>query len=170
MTDRVIIARPLTREAFAPFGDVIETEGAHHYPINDGRCERYHDLAKVEANGPNARVLVSLFKGTPYEFPLKLSMVERHPLGSQAFMPLSPAPFLVVVCPDTNDGPGEPQAFLTRPGQGVNYPPNRWHGVLTPIGNPQEFLVVDRGGDGSNLEEFHFSHPYEIRLPEGMGA
>ncbi|RUM97404.1 ureidoglycolate lyase [Pseudaminobacter arsenicus] len=170
MTDRIITAHPLTREAFAPFGDVIETEGAHHYPINDGRCERYHDLARVEANGPNARVLVSLFKGTPYAFPLKLSMVERHPLGSQAFMPLSPAPFLVVVCPDTDDGPGEPQAFLTLPGQGVNYPPNRWHGVLTPIGTPQDFLVVDRGGDGSNLEEFHFSHPYEIRLPESAGA
>lgn len=168
MTDRIITSRPLTREAFAPFGDVIETEGAHHYPINDGRCERYHDLARVEASGPNARVLVSLFKGTPYAFPLKLSMVERHPLGSQAFMPLSPAPFLVVVCPDTDDGPGEPQAFLTRPGQGVNYPPNRWHGVLTPIGAPQDFLVVDRGGDGSNLEEFHFSHPYEIQVPEGM--
>jgi ureidoglycolate lyase len=170
MIDRIITARPLTREAFAPFGDVIETDGAHHYPINDGRCERYHDLAKVEANGQNARVLVSLFKGTPYAFPLKLSMVERHPLGSQAFMPLSPAPFLVVVCPDAQDGPGKPQAFLTRPGQGVNYPPNRWHGVLTPIGGNQDFMVVDRGGDGSNLEEFYFSHPYEIHLPERSGT
>lgn len=165
MTARLVTARPLTRDAFSPFGDVIDTEGADHYPINNGRTERYHDLARVEAEGPNARVLISIFRGTPYGFPLRLGMVERHPLGSQAFMPLSPAPFLVVVCADTPDGPGEPQAFLTRPGQGVSYPRNRWHAVLTPIGAPQDFLVVDRGGDGVNLEEHHFAEPYEIQLP-----
>jgi len=162
---RIVIAQPLTRQNFAPFGDVIDTGGDNHYPINGGRTERYHDLARVEAAGDNARVLISIFKGTPYEFPLRLTMVERHPLGSQAFMPLSPRPFLVVVCADTGDGPGEPRAFLTAPGQGVNYPRNLWHAVLTPIGESQDFLVVDRGGDGSNLEEFHFSHPYEIHLP-----
>jgi ureidoglycolate lyase len=164
----IITARPLTRENFAPFGDVIETEGAHHYPINNGKCERFHDLARVEAAGPNARVLISIFKGTPYAFPLKLTMVERHPLGSQAFIPLSPRPFLVIVCQDAEDGPGDPHAFLTKPGQGVNYPRNRWHGVLTPIGENQDFVVVDRGGDGKNLEEFHFPQPYEIHLPAGF--
>ena len=167
---RVITARPLTRESFAPFGDVIETEGANHYPINAGKCERFHDLARVEAAGENARVLVSIFKATPYAFPLQLRMVERHPLGSQAFVPLSPRPFLVVVCPDTDDGPGDPHAFLTSPGQGVNYQRNLWHGVLTPIGENQDFVVVDRGGDGSNLEEFYVSHPYEIHLPRGFRA
>ncbi|TIP62049.1 ureidoglycolate lyase, partial [Mesorhizobium sp.] len=97
-------------------------------------------------------VLISMVRGTPYDFPLKLTMVERHPFGSQAFIPLSPRPFLVVVCHDGVDGPGEPHAFLTAPEQGVNYPRNRWHGVLTPIGEAQDFLVVDRGGDGANLE------------------
>jgi ureidoglycolate lyase len=166
----IITARPLTRENFSLFGEVIETDGARHYPINNGKCERYHELAVAEATGLNGRVILNIFKGTPYAFPLTLSMVERHPFGSQAFMPLSPRPFLVVVCPDTGDGPGTPQAFLTRPGQGVNYPRNLWHGVLTPIGEPQDFLVVDRGGDGSNIEEFYFSHPYEIHLPEGTGS
>ncbi|RST86943.1 ureidoglycolate lyase, partial [Aquibium carbonis] len=162
---------PLTREAFAPFGDVIETEGARHYPINGGKCERYHDLATVEAKGENARVLVSIFKGTPYPFPLELTLVERHPLGSQAFMPLTPAPFLVVVCPDgPGGGPGTPRAFVTRPGQGVNYPAGRWHAVLTPIGAPQDFLVVDRGGDGNNLEEHVFEEPWIVTLPEGTRA
>ena len=164
---RIIIAQPLTRESFASFGDVIETDGATHFPINGGKCERFHDLAQVEATGPNARVLISLFKGTPYSFPLKLNLVERHPFGSQAFIPLSRRPFLVVVCDDTPEGPGTPRAFLTKPGQGVNYPRNRWHGVLTPIGDNQDFAVVDRGGDGQNLEEFHFAEPYEIHLPQG---
>lgn len=162
---RTIVAQPLTRTAFAPFGDVIDTDWDDHYPINQGKCERYHDLARVEAEGPNARVLISIFKGTPYPLPLTLSMVERHPLGSQAFMPLSPAPFLVVVCPDAAGGPGEPHAFVTRPGQGVSYRRNTWHGVLTPIGAAQDFLVVDRGGDGNNLEEFFFDRPWEVRLP-----
>ncbi|MBN9076046.1 MAG: Ureidoglycolate hydrolase [Rhizobiales bacterium 65-79] len=164
---RLVVAQPLTREAFAPFGDVIEMEGSEHFPINAGKCERYHDLASVEAGGPNPRVLINLFRGQPYVTPLKLTMVERHPLGSQAFIPLSPRPFLVVVCPDSGAGPGEPRAFITLPGQGVNYPRGRWHGVLTPIGEKQDFLVVDRGGDGSNIEEFFFEEPWEVRLPDG---
>ena len=162
---KLITAQPLTRENFAPFGDVIDTSGGVHYPINSGKTERYHALAKPEASGPNGHVLISLAKATPYDFPLKLAMVERHPLGSQAFIPLSPGPFLVVVCHDENGAPGTPHAFLTQPGQGVNYPSNLWHGVLTPIGEPQDFVIVDRGGEGNNLEEFHFPDPYEIHLP-----
>jgi ureidoglycolate lyase len=163
--DRIITAKPLSRKAFAEFGDVIDKCGDFHYPINKGMTERYHGLANVEAVGPNSRVSISIGAGKPYNFPLKLRMVERHPFGSQAFIPLAGQPFLVVVCPNGENGPGEPQAFLTQPGQGVNYPRNLWHGVLTPIGCEQDFLIVDRDGDGSNLEEFHFSQPYEIRLP-----
>src|SRR5262245_22401674 len=103
----------LTREAFGPFGDVIEIEGAHSFPINGCMCTRFHDLAKVETTGENARTLVSLLSGKPYELPLTLAMVERHPLGSQAFVPLSANPFLVVVAEDGPNGPGEPLAFLT---------------------------------------------------------
>ena len=160
-----ITAQPLTRENFAPFGEVIDTGGGVHFPINSGKTERYHALAKPEAIGPNGHLLISLAKATPYEFPLKLTMVERHPLGSQAFIPLSPSPFLVVVCHDENGAPGGPHAFVTERGQGVNYPRNLWHGVLTPIGEPQDFVIVDRGGEGNNLEEFHFPDPYEIHLP-----
>jgi len=162
---RIVAAQPLTRENFAPFGDVIDASGDNHYPINGGKTERYHALARPEATGPAGHILISIFKATPYEFPLKLAMVERHPHGSQAFMPLSPRPFLVVVCPDENGAPGTPHAFITQAGQGVNYPRNLWHGVLTPIGEPQDFLVVDRGGAGNNLEEFFFPEPYEVRLP-----
>lgn len=167
---RILTARPLTREAFAPFGDVLDTEGwDNHYPINAGRCERFHDMATAELAGTDARVILSMFKATPYAFPVKLEMLERHPFGSQAFMPLSPRPFLVVVAHDTPNGPGEPQAFLTSSGQGVNYRKNLWHGVLTPIGQPQDFLVIDRAGSEKNLEEHFFDQPYEVHMPEPDG-
>ena len=162
---KAIRAQLLTRDNFALFGDVIDASGDNHYPINAGKTERYHALARPEATVPGGHVLISLAKATPYEFPLKLTMVERHPLGSQAFVPLSPRPFLVVVCHDESGMPGTPHAFLTQPGQGVNYPCNSWHGVLTPIGEPQDFLIVDRGGAGNNLEVFFFPDAYEIHLP-----
>lgn len=164
---KTITAQPLTRKTFAPFGQVLDPdEWDNHYPINAGKCERYHDMATAEAAGTDARVILSIFRGTPYPFPLQLTMMERHPYGSQAFMPLSPKPFLLVVAADTPDGPGEPQAFVTSGGQGVNYPKNLWHAVLTPIGQPQDFLVVDRAGVEKNLEEHFFAEPYEVRLPE----
>jgi ureidoglycolate lyase len=162
---RILTAIPLTRQAFAPFGDVLDTDCPTHFPINRGKCERYHDLATVEAAGTDARVFISIFKGTPYPFPLTLDLVERHPFGSQAFMPLDDRPFLVVVCPDEGGRPGTPQAFVTRPGQGVNYHRNVWHGVLTPIGSAQDFIVIDRDGAENNLEEFSFETPWEIHLP-----
>lgn len=158
-----IFTQPLTRAAFSAYGEVIETEGAAHYPINDGHCERYHALARSEAKGEGGQIAVSIFRAQPYALPMQLTMMERHPLGSQAFMPLSENPFLVVVAPDENGKPGTPHAFITRPGQGVNYPPNLWHGVVTPLDMAQDFLVVDRIGEGNNLETFFFSTPYEIR-------
>lgn len=163
-----LAAVPLTREAFAPFGDVIETEGAEHFTINAGNCTRFHDLATVETAGENARTLINLFRGTPYDFPLSLKMVERHPLGSQAFIPLSARPFLVVVAPDAGGKAGDPIAFFTAPGQGVNYGRDTWHAVLTPIGENQDFVVVDRGGDGNNLEEFYYPRPWTIALPDSF--
>jgi ureidoglycolate lyase len=94
---RVIVIRKLTAGAFAPFGQILTTEGAHSYPINGGMTERFHDLANVEIAGENGRTLISIFRGQPYDLPLTLRMVERHPLGSQAFMPLHDRPFLVIV-------------------------------------------------------------------------
>lgn len=157
-----ISIEPLSREAFGPFGQVIELEGAHHYPINGGMTERYHDLARIELGGPDPRPLLSIFHGRPYELPLTLKMVERHPLGSQAFYPLAPRPFLVIVAPDRHGTPDTPRAFLTAPRQGVNIAMNTWHGVLTPLEAESDFLVVDRGGPGNNLEEFFFPEPHTV--------
>lgn len=165
MADRTILIEPLTPEAFAPFGQVIQIEGAHHYPINQGKTERFHDLARIELGGVHARPLISIFRGQPYALPLSLTLVERHPLGSQAFYPLQPRPFLVIVAPDKGGVPDRPRAFRTAIGQGVNIAMHTWHGVLTALDEVSDFLVVDRGGDGVNLEEFTFPEPYIVSDP-----
>jgi ureidoglycolate lyase len=96
---------PLTAAAFAPFGQVIGIDGAQHYKINNGMTERYHDLARVELGGVHARPLISIFRGQPYALPLTLRLVERHPLGSQAFYPLSANPWLVIVAAPSSPSP-----------------------------------------------------------------
>ena len=159
-----ILIEPLSPQAFAAFGQVIQMAGAEHYPINNGMTERYHDLARVELGGVHARPLISLFRGQPYELPLSLKLVERHPLGSQAFYPLSDQPFLVIVAEDLSGIPDTPRAFLTEPGQGVNIAMNTWHGVLTPLHQICDFIVIDRGGDGTNLEEHHFDVPHLVMM------
>lgn len=162
MSERTIIIEPLTAAAFASFGQVIGTDGAQHYPINNGMTERYHDLARVELGGVHPRPLISIFRGQPYALPLALKLVERHPLGSQAFYPLSASPWLVITAEDEAGHPVRLRAFRPAPGQGVNLAMNTWHGVLTPLETASDFLVVDRGGEGNNLEEHHFDVPWTI--------
>ena len=163
---KTLIAQPLTKAAFEPFGQVLTTKGAHHYPINAGMTERFHDLAKIEIAGETGRPLISIFRGQPYAMPLSLTMVERHPLGSQAFMPLHDRPFLVIVAPDENGRPGTPLVFMTQPGTGINIGRNVWHGVLTALEAEGDVLVVDRGGEGNNLQEHFFDTPYRVALKD----
>lgn len=146
--------QPLTKAAFAPFGDVIETADAELRLINGGTTERYHDLAKVEVTGEQARVLVNIFRGQAFTTPIDIRMLERHPLGSQAFYPLQNRPFLVVVGEDEGGKPGNPVAFLAQGNQGVNYHRNVWHHPLISLEAISDFMVVDRGGEGNNLEEY----------------
>lgn len=153
---------PLTEEQFAPFGEVIDLNKAENFEINNGMCTRFNDLATVELGGKDARPLVNVFRGKPYDLPLHLKMVERHPLGSQAFIPMTKRPFLVIVAPDTDGVPDTPLAFLTKPGQGINIGQNVWHGVLTTLGEVSDFVVVDRGGRGENLEEHFFDDGYLV--------
>ena len=159
---RAIRPRPLTKAAFARFGDVVETDGAEIRLINEGTTERFHDLASVDVASEGGRPLINLFRGQPFTLPVTLKMMERHPLGSQAFLPLSRRPFLVVVAPDADGVPGEPVAFLTAPGQGVNYARNVWHHPLVALGETADFVVVDRGGPGDNLQEHVFDAPWTV--------
>lgn len=155
-----IIARPLSAEAFAPFGDVLNVDGEPDRLINQGLCGRYHDRSQMDF--ADARAGISLFKAQLRSLPYTLDMMERHPDGSQAFLPMDVHPFLVIVAPDESGKPGDPQAFLTHTGEGVNYHRNVWHGVLTPLAGNGLFAVVDRIGNTPNLEEHWFDVPYKV--------
>ncbi|HHB80185.1 MAG TPA: ureidoglycolate lyase [Aliiroseovarius sp.] len=157
---QTIHAQPLTQEAFAPFGDVLAAIGAPDKLINQGLCGRFHDRAGLDFSG--GRAGLSLFKATPRSLPYRLDMVERHPDGSQAFIPMSEAPFLVIIAPDLDGRPGRPLAFLTDGAQAINFRRGTWHGVLTPLSPPGLFAVVDRIGPGTNLEEYWFERAYVI--------
>ncbi|KVE29522.1 ureidoglycolate hydrolase [Burkholderia singularis] len=156
---KTLTIEPLTRAAFAPFGDVIETDGAKHFPINGGTTTRFHDLARVDVGDGGGRPLVNLFRGQPRALPFAVTMLERHPLGSQAFLPLSDKPYLVVVAPAGDLDPAKIRAFVTRGWQGVNYAKGVWHHPLIALGGLSDFIVVDRGGDGVNLDERDLPEP-----------
>lgn len=159
-----LVAQKLTDGAFALYGSVIDFNREPSFAINNGKCDRYHSLAQSVAIGGNAKTIISLGFGRPYQLPLAVEMMERHPFGSQAFIPLEPYPFLVIVAEDDHGKPSNPTAFLTEEGQGVNYNINTWHAVLTPLERATKFLIVDRDGDGNNLEEYFFDEPYLVNL------
>ncbi len=146
----------LTKAGFAPFGEVIEMEGAQHYPINQGFAERFNDLAFVDAEAVNVSIVVA----KPRLRPIAITLMERHPLGSQIFYPLQDRLWLVVVCGDPKDRASF-RAFSATGRQGINYARNTWHHPLLVLEAESRFLVVDRKGPGANLEE---AATDEIRL------
>lgn len=157
---REVTAEPLTAAAFAPFGDVLDTQGEPDKIINRGLCGRYHDRARLDFS--DGRAGVSLFKAEPRAFPFTLDLMERHPEGSQCFVPMSMDGFLVIVALDEGGQPGTPRAFLTAPGQAINFHRGTWHGVLTPLAATGLFAVIDRIGPGANLEEHVFETPFTV--------
>jgi len=153
--------QPLTAAAFAPFGEVIDSAGHTPMLINGGVTKRYHALARVELAGEGGQAILNLFDSQPYTLPMRLDSVERHPLGSQAFVPLQAQPFVVVVAhpvahPAAEPPPAMPpenlRAFITNGQQGVNYHRGVWHHSLIALSAPARFLVVDRGGPGANCD------------------
>lgn len=155
---REIRIEPLTAMAFAPFGDVLDASGDPDKMINAGKCGRHHDRAQLDF-GPEGRAGISVFNAEARSLPYTLDLMERHPDGSQAFLPMSAEPFLVTVARDVNGQPGLPRAFKTAPHQGINLHRGTWHGVLTPLKAPGIFAVVDRIGQTPNLEEFFLDPP-----------
>jgi len=160
--NQILKPRSLSQGSFAPFGRVIEKNGANTFPINNATTIRYDDLARAEVGDGEA--VISLFEGQPFSLPIEILMMERHPLGTQAFFPLQELPWLVVVAVDENGQPGEPQAFLARGDQGVQYGRDVWHHPLLALKRVSNFVVVDRRGDGNNLQEIDFDQPYSLTL------
>ncbi len=146
--------QPLTRERFAPYGDVVESTSIEMQPMNEARFERFDDLCNIDVDD-SGHVAVSITRcRAPTALPLRIVMVERHPLGSQAFVPLKPCRMVVVVAP-----PGETveaselKAFVTNGRQGINYHRGTWHMPLIAFDAGQEFLIIDYAGGEPNCEQ-----------------
>ncbi len=155
-----LVIEPLTPEAFADFGDVIAARGERgDFAINDGTAQRFHALSRVEASGAGAAVVLSIVRAEPRPLPFPLTLIERHPLGSQAFVPLDPTMRYIVVVAASADA--TPRAFLAT-GQGINYRAGTWHHPLIALDAGGEFLVVDRVGPGENCDEVSIVGKYRV--------
>lgn len=150
---RRVTPRPLTPEAFAPYGEVISArDGVEQFPINYGATMRFNALARVDATTDGGAPIISIFRSTPLP-ELVLKIMERHPVGSQTFMPLNGRPYLVAVAPAGELDPAKIEVFLAAGDQGVNYAAGTWHHYSLALGEVSDFLVVDRAGPGENLDE-----------------
>ena len=163
-----ILIEPLTNVAFAPFGEVVEMEGAKTFSINEGFAERCNGLAGVDVAFDGGSTNIGLAVANPRPFPFAVNLMERHPLGSQIFMPLQDRPWLILVCTDPHDE-GSFRAFSATGRQGVNYARNVWHHTLIVLDPASRFLIVDRGGPGDNLEECFLKQGQRVELMPSVG-
>lgn len=146
-------AAPLSQAAFAPFGDVIDTTGSYD-SINQGMGRRYPDLARLDIENDDGRVAISRVACMAEDVPVSLRLVERHPLGSQAFMPLNGQRYLVVVAPaGAAPKASALRAFIADGDQGINYHRGIWHHPMIALDTACEFLEVHRAGPGHNCDE-----------------
>lgn len=156
-SSRILTPRPLTAEAFTPFGDVIEvSDRVRPLLINRGATLRYDDLAEIDVTAEAGHPRIGIFRSTPLGRPIRIEVMERHPLASQTFYPLNARPYMVVVAPAGPFRRENLRAFLAGPRQGVNYRRGVWHHYSLALDAVSDFLVVDRGGPGDNLEEIKF--------------
>ena len=151
MTEKIIIPIPITKENFAKYGDMISTKDIKPLEINNGYAKRYDGVANLNTSSDNGETTISIFSALKRNFPMKIDMMEKHPLGSQAFIPMKETTFLVFVAPkEEKPDLNKIEAFIIPPGIGVNYKPGTWHFPLIST-EDMNFLVVDRKGSGDNL-------------------
>ena len=162
---RELWPKPLTAEAFARFGDVIEARGAPRL-INQGHAKRYHDLAALDLFDDGGRAAVSIFHSTPPPYPFAICEMERHPKSTQAFVPLSGRSFLVVVAPPGAFDENAIEAFVVSPTQGINLHKGVWHHFNLALEAESAFLVIDRDAADENTDEVRLSAPILLQAPE----
>ncbi len=156
----------LTRERFAPYGDIIESVADRTAAMNADRFTRFDDLCSIDM-AEDGRVTVSITRcRVASSLPYRLDTVERHPLGSQAFVPLTPCRMIVVVAaPAESVRADDLRAFVTNGRQGINYHRGTWHMPLIAFEEGQEFLIIDRAADQANCEEIGLDEA--VTLVEG---
>ena len=181
MKEYTLTPQLLTKEAFAPFGDVVEVpndkEDSSLIMINGGNTERYDSLVNVELEAAGSsknreeetHAVINIFRAQPRpvskDLAMEIEMVERHPFGSQSFHPLSDEEFLVLVA-DAVEAPTPENLhlFIARADQGINYHKNTWHHPVLALNKVCDFLVVDRKGGGNNCEEHFFGKNVKIQI------
>ena len=151
MKEKIIIPIQITKENFSKFGDVISTNDINPIEINNGYAKRYDGIANLDTSNENGETTISIFSALKRNFPMKIDMMEKHPLGSQAFIPLKETTFIAFVAP-IGEKPDldKIESFIIPPGIGINYNPGIWHFPLIST-EDMNFLVVDRKGSGDNL-------------------
>ena len=143
--------KPITKENYSKFGDMITTDDIKPIEINEGYAKRFDGIANLDTSKDNGETIISIFSALKRSFPMKIDMMEKHPLGSQAFIPMKQTTFLVLVAPEGNKPDlNKIEAFIIPPEIGVNYNPGTWHFPLIAT-EDMNFLVVDRKGSGENL-------------------
>ena len=151
MSDLVIKPKAINKKNFEKFGDMITTDNIKPLEINDGYAKRYDGIANLDAKKDNGESIISIFSALKRSFPMKVDMMEKHPLGSQAFIPMKETTFLAFVAPEgTKPDLDKVEAFIIPKGVGVNYNAGIWHFPLIAT-EDMDFLVVDRKGEGDNL-------------------
>ena len=147
----LITPKVINKENFLKFGDVISTKNIEPININNGYAKRFDGIANLNTSKDNGETTISIFAALKRDFPMKIDMMEKHPLGSQAFIPMKETTFLVLVAPE-GEKPDikKIESFIVPPGIGVNYNPGIWHFPLIST-EDMNFLVVDRKGSGNNL-------------------
>ena len=151
MTEKIIKPISITKENFSKFGDMIATENIKPLEINNGYAKRFDEIAKIDTSSENGETTISIFSALKRSFPMKIDMMEKHPLGSQAFIPMKETTFLTLVAPEGEKPDIEKiESFIVPKGIGVNYKANVWHFPLIST-EDMNFLVVDRKGSGDNL-------------------
>ena len=149
--EKIFKPTKINRKNFSPYGDLISSDDIDYININAGYAKRFDNLANINTSKDQGKTIVSIFSALKRNFPMKIDMMEKHPLGSQAFIPMKETTFLAFVAPQNNKPEIEKvESFIIPPGIGINYKPGIWHFPLISTEN-MNFLVVDRQGSGNNL-------------------